>query len=69
MREGFGRNDDLLPERVKKIPSFGIYKDEPRCAINDFEGMLDEYYEERGWDLTTGKPSNEKLRELELEEG
>jgi len=68
MREGFGRNDDLLPERVKKIPAFGVYKDEQRCAIEDYEGMLDEYYEARGWDLKTGKPSKDKLRELGLEE-
>lgn len=68
MREGFGRNDDLIPERVRKIPSFGIYKDEQRCAIKDYEGMLNEYYEARGWDLITGKPSKEKLRELGLEE-
>jgi aldehyde:ferredoxin oxidoreductase len=69
MREGFGRNDDLIPERVRKIPSFGIYKDEQRCAIKDYEGMLNEYYEARGWDLITGKPSKDKLRELGLEEG
>jgi len=68
MREGFGRNDDLLPERVRKIPSFGIYKDEQRCAIKDYDGMLNEYYEARGWDLITGKPSKDKLRELGLEE-
>jgi aldehyde:ferredoxin oxidoreductase len=68
MREGFGRNDDLIPERVRKIPAFGIYQDEPRCAIKDFEGMLNEYYEARGWDLITGKPSKDKLRELGLEE-
>jgi len=68
MREGFGRNDDLIPKRARKIPSFGIYKDEQRCAIKDYEGMLNEYYEARGWDLITGKPSKEKLRELGLEE-
>jgi aldehyde:ferredoxin oxidoreductase len=68
MREGFDRNDDLIPERVRKIPSFGIYKDEQRCAIKDYEGMLNEYYETRGWDLITGKPSKNKLRELGLEE-
>jgi aldehyde:ferredoxin oxidoreductase len=31
--------------------------------------VLNEYYEARGWDLITGKPSIEKLRELGLEEG
>jgi len=69
IREGFGRNDDLIPERIRKRPSFGIYKDEQRCTIKDYEAMLNEYYEARGWDLITGKPSKDKLRELGLEEG
>jgi aldehyde:ferredoxin oxidoreductase len=29
---------------------------------------LDPYYEFRGWDKTTGKPTPEKLRELGLKE-
>ena len=64
LREGFSRKDDLIPERVKKVPSFGIYKDEDRCGISDYEAMLDEYYDARGWDLKTGAPSKEKLDEL-----
>jgi len=68
IREGFNRDDDLIPERVRQRPSFGIYQDEPRCVIKDYEGMLNEYYEARGWDLITGKPSKDKLRELGLEE-
>ena len=68
MREGFSRNDDLLPERMKQKPAFGFYKNEGRCAIKDFEGMLDEYYKARGWDTETGIPTKEKLLELELEE-
>jgi aldehyde:ferredoxin oxidoreductase len=28
--------------------------------------MLDEYYEARGWDVETGLPTEEKLRELDL---
>jgi len=32
----------------------------------DLEGMLFTYYEHRGWDLETGKPSKEKLLELGL---
>jgi aldehyde:ferredoxin oxidoreductase len=28
--------------------------------------MLDEYYEERGWDIKTGIPTREKLEELDL---
>ena len=68
IREGFRRDDDLLPERMKQKPAFGFYKNEDRCAIKDFEGMLDEYYKTRGWDAKTGIPTKEKLLELELEE-
>jgi len=67
IREGFSRKDDVIPERVKMKPAFGMYADEERCAIKDFDGMLEEYYEARGWDIKTGKPSSEKLRELGLE--
>jgi len=49
---------------MKKLPSFGIYKDEDRCAISDYEAMLNEYYEARGWDLETGVPEKDKLDEL-----
>jgi aldehyde:ferredoxin oxidoreductase len=34
----------------------------------DFEGMLSAYYQARGWDLETGKPSQEKLLWLGLED-
>jgi len=51
VREGFKREDDLIPERMQKLPSFGIYEKEKRCEIHDYEKMLDEYYEARGWDV------------------
>lgn len=68
VREGFLRDDDLLPERMKQKPAFGFYENEDRCVIKDFEGMLDEYYEARGWNIETGIPTKEKLLELELHE-
>ena len=68
MREGLSRKDDILPERIKQKPAFGFYEKEDQCAIKDFEGMLDEYYEARKWDTKTGMPSKEKLKELGLEE-
>jgi aldehyde:ferredoxin oxidoreductase len=67
MREGLSRIDDVLPERIKQKPAFGFYEKEDQCAIKDFEGMLDEYYAARKWDIKTGMPSNEKLKELGLE--
>ena len=66
IREGFRREDDLLPERMRQQPVFGFYKDEERCAIKNFETMLEEYYTARGWDTKTGIPTKEKLEELEL---
>lgn len=33
----------------------------------DFDGMLDEYYEARCWDVKTGVPSRKKLRDLGIE--
>jgi aldehyde:ferredoxin oxidoreductase len=33
-----------------------------------FAEMLEAYYEARGWDKVTGKPSKEKLLELGMEE-
>jgi aldehyde:ferredoxin oxidoreductase len=68
MREGLSRKDDILPERIKQKPAFGFYEKENQCAIKDFEGMLNEYYEARKWDIKTGMPSKEKLKELGLEE-
>ena len=67
MREGLSRKDDILPERIKQKPAFGFYEKEQLCAIKDFEDMLDEYYEARKWDIKTGMPSKEKLKELGLE--
>jgi aldehyde:ferredoxin oxidoreductase len=33
----------------------------------DLKGMLDEYYEARGWDVNTGVPTKAKLQELGLD--
>jgi aldehyde:ferredoxin oxidoreductase len=67
VREGFRRKDDQLPDRVLSIPEFGAYKDEGNCVIQDYQGLLDEYYEASGWDIDTGIPRKEKLEELGLE--
>jgi len=67
-REGFSKKDDSIPDRAKQRPLFGAYQDEDRCIIKNYEGMLKEYYEARGWDTETGIPTKEKLMELELDE-
>ena len=64
LREGLTARDDQLPERVKRVPAFGKYRDEPRCAVQDYDGMLRDYYLARGWDPDTGVPTRECLRRL-----
>ena len=48
-REGIRRKDDMLPRRILQIPEFGQFSSKPECTIKDYERMLDEYYEARGW--------------------
>jgi len=46
-----------------KLPEFGKYKDEPDCVISDMDKMLNEYYDARGWDKISGRPTGAKLEE------
>jgi aldehyde:ferredoxin oxidoreductase len=66
VREGVTRADDTLPPRLLEEP----LPDGPAAGkVNEnLPAMLDRYYELRGWDKVTGKPTPEKLRELGLEE-
>lgn len=61
-RMGLTRANDKLPKALlKPFPDGGS-----AGFVPDFNGMLSAYYEARGWDVETGKPSNEKLVELGL---
>lgn len=65
-REGFGRKDDTLPKRILTESVKGGPADGQ--SIKDFDGMLDEYYEESGFDKKTGWPTRDKLEELGLKD-
>lgn len=65
-REGFDRKDDTLPKRILTEPIKGGKFDGRR--INDLDSMLDEYYEESGFDKKTGWPTREKLEAIELKD-
>lgn len=67
VREGFTRKDDTLPKRIltEPLPS-GIAKGQ-RLTRAQLSQMLDGYYKLRGWNIQTGIPGREKLRELELD--
>ena len=73
VREGFSRKDDKIPIKTlepvrtstgEEIPVMD-YKDKPLSA-DDIERMLDDYYDERGWEVERGIPTKEKLMDLGL---
>jgi len=65
VREGITRADDTLPPRLLEEP---LPEGPAKGKVNEnLPAMLDKYYELRGWDKATGKPTPEKLRELGLE--
>ncbi len=74
MREGFERKDDRFPERwVNEGVKFGDrefclqdYTRTRRLTLVDTEKMLDDYYDERGWDIKSGNPTRDKLISLKL---
>jgi aldehyde:ferredoxin oxidoreductase len=66
VREGITRADDTLPARLLEEP---LPEGPAEGMVNEnLPAMLDKYYELRGWDKATGKPTPEKLKELDLEE-
>ena len=66
LREGFTRADDTLPRRFTEEPlPEGPYAG-ARIPLEDLDQLLDEYYSARGWDKE-GRPTVEKLRQLDLE--
>lgn len=73
-KEGFSRKDDKFPKGWFKPLAFG----DNQLEIQDFMGgkvitidlanqLLDDYYDERGWDIINGIPNEEKMKELSLE--
>lgn len=64
IREGLTRADDTLPARLTEDP---LPEGPAQGQVVNLELLLDAYYDERGWDKITGKPTQEKLKELGLE--
>ncbi len=63
-RMGLTRANDKLPKTFLEPYNEGG----AAGFVLDFQAMLAAYYEARGWDWETGKPSREKLLELGLDE-
>jgi len=65
-REGFTRRDDTLPAKISR-PKTGGPSDGLAVAPEEVERAKDIYYRLVGWDLSTGNPTPQKLRELGLD--
>jgi len=65
VRDGLSRADDALPKRLLEEPL-------PEGAaqghtVKKLDQSLDVYYDLRGWDRKTGRPTPQKLRDLGLD--
>jgi aldehyde:ferredoxin oxidoreductase len=65
VREGITRKDDYLPSRFMEPLEAGPTKGQ-LFTNEELNGMLNNYYDICGWDIETGTPTKEKLKELEL---
>ena len=73
-REGFNRKDDKVPEAwfqplvvEGKEHRISAYHGNAILTKDDLEKLLDDYYDERGYDKKSGLPTLSKLKELGLE--
>jgi aldehyde:ferredoxin oxidoreductase len=75
VKAGFGRKDDSPPKvwfqplkvGEKEYQMTNYFKTAP-ITRGSFNRLLDDYYDERGWDKKTGIPTPQKLVELGLED-
>jgi aldehyde:ferredoxin oxidoreductase len=74
-REGFTRADDTIPDRWFEPFKIGDmemvlmdYYRQKTLTREDMVKLLDDYYDERGWDIKNGLPTKERLVELGLED-
>jgi aldehyde:ferredoxin oxidoreductase len=66
VREGLGRKDERLPEKWFEAPGFKNYVTEEPLSREEAEQMIEDYYEEWGWDRRSGVPTADRLEELGL---
>lgn len=66
-REGFTRKDDAFPPGWFEEPAFKNYLTGQPVSREEVERMLEDYYDEQGWDVKTGLPNGPRLKELDLD--
>jgi aldehyde:ferredoxin oxidoreductase len=67
IREGISRNDDIWPDRFfkEKLPQ-GPAQGGEVVARKTIDRVLDKYYDARGWEKASGRPSLQTLARLGL---
>jgi len=66
-REGLTRDEDMLPKRLMEPLPDGAFAGKP-FGPEILSSMLDNYYELRGWDKKTGRPTQATLHRLGLDD-
>ena len=66
LREGFGRESDYPPQRFFQEETPDGPSKGAKLNLADYDRVLDDYYEARGWNKKTGQPTPQKLRDLGL---
>jgi aldehyde:ferredoxin oxidoreductase len=73
VREGFSREDDQCPAAWYKAidtpdgeAAMMDYYGTRKISPEDINNLLNDYYDERGWDIEQGIPGKEKLNQLKL---
>ncbi|WP_028309690.1 aldehyde ferredoxin oxidoreductase family protein [Desulfitibacter alkalitolerans] len=64
---GINRQHDLPPRRLMEEPIANGPNKGERLSAEDYNKMLDEYYQRRGWSMETGYPTLETLKRLGIE--
>lgn len=66
VREGLGRADDALPDRLfEPLPAGPLVG--KAISRDDFDATMQALYLQKGWDPVTTAPSRERLRALDIE--
>jgi aldehyde:ferredoxin oxidoreductase len=66
VKEGHLRNDDEIPDKWFEEPAFCDYMTGQPITRNTVARMVDDYYTEQGWDISTGIPTKVRLNDLGL---
>jgi len=66
IRSGYTRKDNIIPMKWFGELGFRNYLTSRPITSRDIECMIDDYYDEQGWDRATGVPTEWRLGELGL---